>query len=195
MDVLELLTQPVRLRIVHAMRGGQAMTTAQLCERITDVSKATVYRHTEALAAGGVLEVVEERRVRGAVERSFRLRAEHASIDPKLAASMSVEDHRSTFAVAMAALIAEFGAYLDREDSDPGRDPVGYRQHAVWLDPDELDELNGHLRQALLKTLDNEPSPDRTQYLISPILFPISGRPTGADSTPCGCTHSDGSNI
>ena len=180
MDALELLTQPVRLRIVHAMRGGQTATTAQLCERIADVSKATVYRHIEALVAGGVLEVVEERRVRGAVERSFQLRTERASIDPKLAASMSIEDHRSTFAVAMAALIAEFGAYLDREESDPERDPIGYRQHAVWLDPDELDELHRQLRDALLKTLDNEAAPGRTQYLISPILFPISGRPAGS---------------
>jgi DNA-binding transcriptional ArsR family regulator len=177
MDALELLAQPVRLRIVHAMRGGQVMTTGQLCERIADVSKATLYRHIEALAAGGVLEVVEERRVRGAVERGFRLRTERASLDPKLAASMSIEDHRSAFAVAMAALIAEFGAYLDRESSDPAHDAVGYRQHAVWLNADELDELNGQLRQALLKTLDNEPAPGRTQYLVSPILFPISDRP------------------
>jgi len=134
----------------------------------------------EALAAGGVLEVAEERRVRGAVERSYRLRSERASIDPKLAATMSTEEHRSAFAVAMAALIAEFGAYLDREDSDPANDPVGYRQHAVWLDPDELDELNGELRRALLAALDNKPAPGRTQYLISPILFPISNGPTGS---------------
>ncbi|MFD0479594.1 hypothetical protein ACFQ0B_74170 [Nonomuraea thailandensis] len=41
------------------------LTTSQLCARITDVSKATLYRHIDLLASEGVLEVAEERRVRG----------------------------------------------------------------------------------------------------------------------------------
>jgi len=83
MDTLELLGHPVRLRIVHAMRGGRSLTTAQLCARLPDVSKAMVYRHVDLLAAGGVLEVAEERRVRGAVERHYRLCQDRASIDPR----------------------------------------------------------------------------------------------------------------
>ena len=67
---MELLAHPVRMRIVHALRGRE-LTTGQLCELLPDVSKAMVYRHVEALATGEVLEVAAERRVRGAVERTF----------------------------------------------------------------------------------------------------------------------------
>ncbi|MFE1519493.1 helix-turn-helix domain-containing protein [[Kitasatospora] papulosa] len=63
------------------MRGDRELTTADLCDRIRDVSKATVYRHVDLLAAGGVLEVALERRVRGAVERRYRLRHDRAGID------------------------------------------------------------------------------------------------------------------
>ncbi|MFG2626863.1 helix-turn-helix domain-containing protein [Streptomyces sp. NPDC048473] len=173
MDTLELLAHPVRLRIAHAMRGGRTLTTSQLCARMPDVSKATVYRHVGLLADGGVLEVEGEQRVRGAVERRYRLRQERAVIDADTVASVPLEDHRRVFAVAMAALLAEFNAYLDRDHADPMADSVGYRQHALWLSQDELAEMISELRSVIVPRLKNEPAPDRAQYLLSPILFPI----------------------
>jgi len=177
---LELLGHPVRLRIVHAMRGGRTLTTAQLCVRLPDVSKAMVYRHVDLLAAGGVLEVAAERRVRGAVERHYRLCRDRANIDPDTAASLSPDDHRRAFATAVATLIAEFNAYLDRKETDLATDPVGYRQHAVWLNRDELNAMITELRAAIVPRLANPPAPDRTRYLLSPILFP-SEPPTVTD--------------
>jgi DNA-binding transcriptional ArsR family regulator len=171
-DILELLGHPVRLRIVHAMRGGRTLTTAQLCARLPDVSKAMVYRHVDLLATGGVLEVTEERRVRGAVERHYRLCQDRARIDPGTAASLTPEDHRRAFATAVATLVAEFNAYLDRDNTNPATDPVGYRQHAVWLNGDELTAMIKELREAIVPRLANPPTPDRTRYLLSPILFP-----------------------
>src|SRR5690349_846199 len=101
MDAVDLLLHPVRLRIVHAMSGGRTLTTSQLCDLLPDVSKATVYRHVALLADGGVLEVTGEQRVRGAVERHYRLNRARAVIDAGTAASVSKEDHRRVFAVAM----------------------------------------------------------------------------------------------
>jgi DNA-binding transcriptional ArsR family regulator len=173
MGPLELLGHPVRLRIVHALRGGRELTTGELGERIADVSKATLYRHVELLAEGGILEVAEERRVRGAVERRFRLRQERASISAEQLEQLTVDDHRRGFAAAMAALVAEFSAYLDHEDADPLADLVGYRQHGIWLSQDELLQLIEGMRTAILPVLANEATPDRKRYLLSPILFPV----------------------
>ncbi|MFG2359935.1 helix-turn-helix domain-containing protein [Streptomyces sp. NPDC048521] len=196
MDAFELLAHPVRLRVVHAMRGGRELTTAELCDRIRDVSKATVYRHVDLLAAGGVLEVALERRVRGAVERRYRLRRDRAGITTDTANSLSLDDHRSAFAAALAVLTAEFTAYLDRDTADPVADLVGYRQHAVWLSPGELHGMIDGMREAIAPHLANEPSPDRTQYLISPILFPVEAPPTetGTDDTAAG-SQSPGTGI
>jgi len=49
MDTLDLLLHPVRLRIVHAMSGGRILTTSDLCTRLPDVPKTTVYRHVALL--------------------------------------------------------------------------------------------------------------------------------------------------
>jgi DNA-binding transcriptional ArsR family regulator len=176
-DVLELLAHPVRLRIVHAMRGRRELTTGQLCARLPDVSKAMVYRHVDLLAAEGILEVAGEHRVRGAVERVFRLRQDRAVIDADVFRSMSPDDHRRGFFTALAVLVAEFNAYLERDNADPAADLVGYRQHAIWLSRDELTQLISGLRDAILPMLANPPRGDRAKYLLSPILFPLEEPP------------------
>src|SRR4051812_8672779 len=114
MDILDLIAHPVRLRIVHALSGGRTLTTRELCARMPDVAKASAYRHVGLLADAGILEVEAEQRIRGAVERRYRLRRERAVIDAKTAASLSPEQHRRGFAAAMASLIGEFNAYLDQ---------------------------------------------------------------------------------
>jgi DNA-binding transcriptional ArsR family regulator len=165
-DTFELLVHPVRLRIVHALSGGDPLTTAQLCARLPDVSQATVYRHVSVLTDAGVLAVDGEHRVRGAVERSYRLEREKATIDAATAASAGPDEHRQVFAVAMATLIAEFNAYLDHGDPRP------------------LEGLITDLRAAILPRLRHEPAPGRRQHLLSPILFPTvtpPGHPSDGD--------------
>ncbi|MFD8691482.1 helix-turn-helix domain-containing protein [Streptomyces sp. NPDC059651] len=173
MNSLKLLAHPIRLRVIHAMGGGRVMTTTQICARIPEASKATVYRHVDLLAAAGVLEVAEEQRVRGAVQRHYRLRRDRAVIGSDAVRDLTPDDHRQAFATAMTALLAEFDGYLDRDGADPVADRVGYRQHALWLSPGELDELIAELRAAIAPKLFNRPNPERAQYLLSPIHFPV----------------------
>ncbi|MFJ1550487.1 helix-turn-helix domain-containing protein [Streptomyces sp. NPDC088246] len=177
MDTLELLLHPVRVRIVHAMSGGRTRTTSDLCVSLPDVPKTTLYRHVGLLADAGILEVIDEQRVHGAVERHYRLRRERATIDADAAASMSLEDHRHGFTAAMAALHAEFNAYLDRDHAEPTADSVGYIQVPLWLSQDELAELIAEVRTAIVSRMDNKPTAHRGLHLLSPILFPIEERP------------------
>jgi DNA-binding transcriptional ArsR family regulator len=177
MDVVEQLLHPVRLRIVHALSAGGALTIAQLCARIPEIPKITMYRQVAQLTEGGFLEVDGEQRVRGAVERSYRLRRDRPTVDAGAAATMSLDDHRRAFAAAMAVLIAEFNAYLDRDGADPVADSVSYRQGTLWLSPDELGEMAADLLAVLGDRLGNAPSPDRRPYLLSAILFPADRPP------------------
>ncbi|WP_020673486.1 helix-turn-helix domain-containing protein [Amycolatopsis nigrescens] len=177
MDTLDLLLHPVRLRIVHFMSGSRTRTTSDLCAHLPDVPKTTVYRHVGLLLEGGVLEVVDEQRVHGAVERHYRLRQDRAAIDERAGASMSLDDHRHGFAGAVAALLAEFNTYLDQDGADPVADSVGYRQGILWLNPDELAKMIDTLRGIFIANRTNEPVSGRRPYLLSPIFFPIEEPP------------------
>ncbi|WP_043262809.1 helix-turn-helix domain-containing protein [Streptomyces sp. CT34] len=177
MDKLDLLLHPVRLRIVHAMSGERTRTTSDLCATLPDVPKTTVYRHVGLLADAGVLEVTDEQRVHGAVERHYRLRRERTVIDTDEAASMTLDDHRRGFTAALAGLHADFNAYLDRDGADPAADSVGYTQIPLWLDRDELAELVDEIVGAIRSKRHNKPAPGRSLHLLSPILFPLEGLP------------------
>jgi DNA-binding transcriptional ArsR family regulator len=183
-DTLDLLVHPVRLRIVFTMSGGQTRTTSDLCARLPDVPKTTVYRHVGLLAEAGVLEVAGEQRVHGAVERHYRLRQERAVVDADMAASMSLDDHRRAFAAAMAAVLAEFDAYLGREGADPSADQVGYRQGVLWLTPDELAKMIDGLRSVIRTMVHNEPTPDRSPHLVTAIFFPTDEEEYGPATRP-----------
>jgi DNA-binding transcriptional ArsR family regulator len=183
MNAADLLLHPVRLRIVHALSGGREQTTTQLCAGMPDVAKVTVYRQVALLVEGGFLEVAGEQRVRGAVERRYRLRQDRPVIDAEAAGGMTLEDHRRGFAAAMAVLIAEFNAYLDRDGADPAADGVSYRQATLWLSPDELAEMTHKMLEVLRESVANKPAPGRAPYLLSPILFPTA-QPEASSAAP-----------
>lgn len=173
---LTLLLNPVRMRLVHAMRVGVQLTTGDLCARLPDLPKATIYRHVERLLRGGVFEVAGERRVRGAVERSYRLVPSAAGVSAKAARTMTTEDHRRTFTAATATLMADFEAYLETADADPTRDEVSYRQFVVWLSPAERSRLIAELARSLRPILANKASGRRAPYTLSTIFFPAGRR-------------------
>ena len=90
----DLILHPVRLRIVLET-AAEDLTAGELGRRLPDIPQATLYRHLTALAEAGVLQVVAERRVRGGVERTFRLVPGKAGLSPADAASLSPDEHHT----------------------------------------------------------------------------------------------------
>jgi DNA-binding transcriptional ArsR family regulator len=175
----DLLLHPVRLRIVQTLLGHRALTTGDLAAELPDVPPATLYRQVAVLAGAGVLEVVGERKARGAVERTYRLVLEAATVGAEEAAAMDVEQHRRAFATFVAALLADFDRYLDRNEGTPdlARDGVGYRQAAMWLTDEEFGGLLAELRAAVASRMENRPAAGRRRRVLSTVLLP--GEPDG----------------
>ena len=167
----DLLLHPVRLRIGQALIGT-TLTPLELKERLGDVPQATLYRHLNQLADGGLVEVVDERRVRGGVERTYRVVERAVSLGGDDFADATPADHFRYFATFVATLLADFAAYLETGEADLVADRVGYRQVPLWLTDDEFDEMAAEMSQAVQRRLANEPSPSRRRRLISTIVMP-----------------------
>ncbi|WP_167476174.1 helix-turn-helix domain-containing protein [Nocardia arthritidis] len=186
MDAVELLLHPVRLRIVQAFLGKSSLTTAALNTELDDIPPASLYRHVARLVDGDVLEVVSERRVRGTVERTYRLRVEATRITPARLAAMTVDEHRHAFMAYLAGLVVDFDRYLTRDDIDFVRDGVGYRMAGMWLDDTEFAELQADLGRILAPRLANEPTPGRKLHTLRTIQLPGESHakpPATGDST------------
>lgn len=172
MPTSDLLLHPVRLRIVQAFLGDRTLTTSDLHAELPDVPTATLYRHVATLAEAGVLEVVAERRVRGAAERSYRLVVQAAAVGPDEAGRMDPDAHRRGFTTFVATLLADFDRYLERGDVDLARDGVGYAQAGLWLTDEEFAELVADLSAVLAARTGNRPAEGRRRRLLSTVLLP-----------------------
>ena len=175
MTSADLLLHPVRLRIVQAFLGDRALTTAELRSELPDVPPASLYRHIARLVDAGVLAVVSERRVRGALERTYILRVAAAHIGVGELERMSVDDHRQAFIAFVAGLLGDFDRYLARGDIDPLRDGVSYNLAAMWLSDAELTELLRDISRIFEPRLANPPKPGRKRRILGSVLLPGDG--------------------
>lgn len=178
MTSADLLLHPVRLRIVQSFLGDRALTTTQLRADLPDVPAASLYRHVARLVTGGVLSAVAERRVRGAVERTYVLRAAAARISLDQVMKMTSDEHRQAFFAFIAGLIGDFDRYLARGPVDPVRDGASYNLAGMWLDDAELVELGRDLILALQPRLANAPRAGRTRRILATVLLPGEDAPT-----------------
>ena len=141
MTSADLLLHPVRLRILQAFLGDRALTTSQLQAELPDVPPASLYRHVAKLVDAGVLAVVDERRVRGATERTYTLQTTAATVTPEDLANLSADEHRRMFLTFLAGIIREYDLYLEGGDIDLVRDGISYRLTGMWLSNAEATKL------------------------------------------------------
>jgi DNA-binding transcriptional ArsR family regulator len=169
------------MRIILALAGSGPATAGELAERIPDVPTATLYRHVNALRAGGVLAVAGERKVRGATERRFALHPGAASLGPADLAAATREDHLRWFATYLAGLLGAFGRYVDRGVPDLARDGVGYREIVLQLSDEELGRFAADLNAAIVPYVTQPPAAGRTPRLFATVLMPAdpAGDPAG----------------
>ncbi len=172
MPTADLLLHPVRLRIVKAFLGDRALTTSQLAAELADVPAGSVYRHVALLAKAGVLQVVGERQVRGAMERTYALRLFAAQILPDEVAAMTPEQHSQAFMAYIAGLLGDFDRYLESGVPDPDRDGAAYRVAAMWLTDAELADFLKDLNNVALPRLANAPGEGRRRRMLFTILLP-----------------------
>jgi DNA-binding transcriptional ArsR family regulator len=69
------LAHPTRLRIIEALRGGDAMSPTQLCAALGEpkLRLGNVAHHARTLRDAGLIAPAGSRPVRGAVEHFYRL--------------------------------------------------------------------------------------------------------------------------
>lgn len=166
------LLHPVRLRVVQALLGAESRTTRRLHEMLPDVPIATLYRHVAHLVAHDVIEVVDERQIRGASEKAYRLRPGLENPSADHVSELSPDETLTAFTVFTSGVIRDFAAYLASGDHDLHADRVSFAQAPFWASATEVDAFGRALMEALTPLLRNEPTPDRRRRTLTTVLLP-----------------------
>ncbi|MGO9972132.1 MAG: helix-turn-helix domain-containing protein [Solirubrobacteraceae bacterium] len=176
MSSADLLLHPVRLRIVKAFLGDRALTTSQLVAELADVPPGTIYRHVALLTEAGVLQVVAEQRIRGAVQRTYTLRLFAARVGHGEAAAMTAEEHGQAFMAYVAGMLADADRYLADGPPDALRDGADYQVGALWLTDTELAELRRDLATVFAPRLANSAGEGRRRRMVYTVFLPAPGQ-------------------
>jgi len=167
--IADVVMHPVRLRIIQQL-GSREVTTADLRSALPDVPQATLYRHVAALVDADILTVVEERRVRGAVERTFALGERMAHVDHDELRAMDAHELQRAF----LTFLAHLGETFDRASAvgDPSfRDFLGFGQLQLHVTAEDLAVIQSGLGELLAPYI-GAAGDDRRTVTLATALIP-----------------------
>jgi DNA-binding transcriptional ArsR family regulator len=169
----DVIFHPVRIRIVQALFGDRRLTAYQLVEALGGPSIATLYRHLNRLVEAGIVAVVEERPIRGALEKVYALAHDRAAtIEADELRQISREDHSRHFTTFIGALLHDYGRYLGQERFDMAEEGVIVRQESLNLTDAEARQISGVLKEALAPYRQIPPDASRRRRLLTLVLLP-----------------------
>lgn len=166
-SVSQILLNPIRMRIIQEVAAVKGITTTELCKKISDVPRTTMYRHIKILINNNFLAIVSEQRVRGSLERTLALNtsefSKHNNIEN---ASQNAYDF-------LMCNYAKFHNYFRGEKPDPHKDKLFLNSTTMMMNDEEFDKFLGELKELIIK-YNYKPSEGRKMRDISIISAPFN---------------------
>ncbi|KUP23216.1 helix-turn-helix domain-containing protein [Paenibacillus sp. DMB5] len=144
-DIYDVMINPTRMRIVQILASLEKKTATELCEIISDVPRTTLYRHINILIDAHVLTVVEERKVRGSVERTLSLNTD------ELSKQNTMEDVPKKMFTFLMNIYTKFDKYFNRVKFKPGNNKIFFNNTILMMDDREFDQFLLELQGLLIK--------------------------------------------
>lgn len=164
-DIFSIMLNPTRMRIVQAFASRNSMTANEVCEVIHDVPRTTLYRHINILIEANILTIVEEKKIRGSVERTLALNINGINI-PNDSKNIS----QQAFGFLMG-IYSKFEKYFDKDGLVSGNNKVFFNNTVMMMTDGEFDEFLSNL-QVLLARYHYEAADGRKPRDISIISAP-----------------------
>ena len=175
--LVDVVLHPVRLRILQAMSGGE-MTTAQLRDRLPDITPATLYRHVAALLEADVLTVVSERKVRGAVERTMAIGPRDVHVGVDQADQLGPDRARQAFAAFIGVITGQVDDHLATADPDLWR-RFGFGATVLHISEGDLEVLQEELTALVARY--QQPADGKDPVMFGTVLVPMGWPAQGPD--------------
>jgi DNA-binding transcriptional ArsR family regulator len=170
----DVIFHPVRIRIVQTLFGSKQLTAQQLVGATGGCSIATLYRHLNQLVEAEVIAVVEERPMRGAVEKVYALAPNSSLVfTPEDWRTVSPQDQLRYFNILIGTLLNDFGRYVGQPTFDRGNDGVITKQMSLELTDEEAREVDSVISNALQPYYTKTIRPNTRRRILTSILLPI----------------------
>lgn len=164
MDTAKLILNPARLRIMQYIRLHGSVRTSDIVEYLKDIPRATVYHHVKILEDNKIIEVVQENRVRGTLEKVYSMCENDTPMEKETSVALSTAFHMG--------LMQEMNEYLSSNNPDCKRDQVWFTTGLLFITDDEYRNLVQDIGNLLKPYIGRNPDSGRPLRKLSIISAP-----------------------
>jgi DNA-binding transcriptional ArsR family regulator len=165
-NIYNILLNPIRVRIIKVVAKKQNVTASEILENMKDVSRTTLYRHLNILIEADILTVVEEKKVRGSLERVMALNISKISEN-----SQKADIPHETFQFLMT-IYAKFENYFKKDKRDSEKNMIFLNNTVMMMDDKEFENFISDLQKLFVK-YDFDSTEGRKPRDISIISSPV----------------------
>lgn len=165
-DLMEIVMNPARQRILQYLIIHGQGSTGEMQQELKDIPPASLYRHVKLLLDGGLIEVMKEERIRGAVEKTYRL-IQNPSKD-----EIKNQDIGVMFQTGLVSLMTEFSKYFATEGNDPVKDMLSFSTSTLMMTDEEFLEFLMKLSTLFGEAIKNKPENGRKPRRMTLISSP-----------------------
>lgn len=141
----KIMLNPVRMRIIQELSKVETATASELCEKISDVPRTTMYRHIKILIENEILLIISEEKIRGSLERTLALNI------PEIKKHNTIENASENALGFLLSKYTKFHRYFNGENPDPGKDKIFLNNTVLMMKDEEFEQFLEELRLLLLK--------------------------------------------
>ena len=166
------LTNPIKNRLLMAIKDRERATTKELAEVATQLPQTTLYRYLKKMVDDGLIKVIDENRIRNVNEKvygmaiDFEAELEIISKDPSSVASAVQIRH------FVNGLVDEFERNLPEGEINPLRDGYGFFIAPIHVSCEEATELVNKIIEVIKPYENNELTPNRHLQSWAMVLTP-----------------------
>ena len=164
-DFMKIIMNPIRQRIVQYLIIHGQGTTKEIGAELSDIPPASLYRHVKVLFDNNCIEIADEKKIRGTIERTWKLAQNPI-------APVSPEDIATLFRSGLLSLLGSFENYFLSEDADPQRDLLSLTTSTIMLTDEEFMDMIQKIGNIFNEVIYNQPGdgrkPRRLTFISSP---------------------------
>jgi DNA-binding transcriptional ArsR family regulator len=164
-NLMEVIMNPTRQRIIQYLVIHGQGSTGEMRREIQDIPPASLYRHVKLLLDAGLLEVVKEERIRGVVERTYRIANKEKD-------EIGLTDIGAIIQTGLLSLMSVFQEYFSREDRDPVKDLLSFSTSTLMMTDEEFLSFLMKLNAIFGEAIKNKPGDGRKPRRLTLISSP-----------------------
>lgn len=154
-DFSKIVMNPVRQRIIQYLLLHEKGTVSEIQNALSDVPTASLYRHIKKLHDGNCIQVVEEKRIRGTIEKTYAIVQNPFTEEPTMG------DISSVFYTSMLSLQTSFLQYFEKEGADPQKDMLALQTSTLMFNDEEYMEFLMKVNELVMESSQKEPGQGR----------------------------------